>query len=145
MNVACPHCQRRYRLPETLMGPAGARVRCPGCAGAFEVGADGAVTTGAPAGSVPAAAATAAPVAADDSPAGLARRVLEELEREPDRDLAAAAREGRLFSRHGPRLLEAFEAWRRAAGRAADAAAFRDELARRAGLDLSPRSDPPGR
>lgn len=37
MNVACPHCGARYLLPANLLGPGGARVRCPGCSRSFDV------------------------------------------------------------------------------------------------------------
>ncbi len=41
MPVTCPHCQSRYLLPAALLGPGGARVRCPRCREAFAVGPDG--------------------------------------------------------------------------------------------------------
>ena len=37
LNVTCPHCAARYLLPAHLLGPGGARVRCPGCARSFDV------------------------------------------------------------------------------------------------------------
>ena len=37
MTVHCPHCSTEYLLPDHLLGPRGARVRCPKCAGAFVV------------------------------------------------------------------------------------------------------------
>ena len=37
MQVTCPHCSTRYILPESLLGPLGARVRCPRCREAFTV------------------------------------------------------------------------------------------------------------
>lgn len=47
MNVTCPHCQSRYLLPPSLMGPGGARVRCPRCEQGFVVTAAGEVTAAA--------------------------------------------------------------------------------------------------
>ena len=41
MNVQCPYCSTRYELPERLIGPGGAEVRCPRCRRRFVVGADG--------------------------------------------------------------------------------------------------------
>ena len=41
MPVTCPHCSTRYVLPEALLGPGGARVRCPRCREPFAVGPDG--------------------------------------------------------------------------------------------------------
>jgi predicted Zn finger-like uncharacterized protein len=37
MTVHCPHCSTGYLLPDQLVGPRGARVRCPDCQGAFVV------------------------------------------------------------------------------------------------------------
>jgi predicted Zn finger-like uncharacterized protein len=37
MTVYCPHCSTGYLLPDHLIGPRGARVRCPNCQGAFVV------------------------------------------------------------------------------------------------------------
>src|SRR5262245_59400181 len=37
MTVHCQHCSTRYFLPPHLMGPRGARVRCPECQGTFTV------------------------------------------------------------------------------------------------------------
>jgi len=41
MIIACPNCSTGYLLPEHLVGPAGARVRCPRCQLLFTVGVDG--------------------------------------------------------------------------------------------------------
>ena len=41
MPVTCPHCRTRYVLPGALLGPGGARVRCPRCREPFAVGPDG--------------------------------------------------------------------------------------------------------
>ena len=37
MTVYCPHCSTGYLLPDQLVGPRGARVRCPNCQGSFVV------------------------------------------------------------------------------------------------------------
>src|SRR5262245_50730582 len=37
MNVRCPHCSTGYQLPDHLLGPRGARVRCPQCGKSFVV------------------------------------------------------------------------------------------------------------
>jgi len=41
MPVTCPHCDTRYVLPQALLGPGGARVRCPRCREPFSVAANG--------------------------------------------------------------------------------------------------------
>lgn len=41
MPVTCPHCSTRYVLPRALLGPGGARVRCPRCREPFAVSAEG--------------------------------------------------------------------------------------------------------
>lgn len=41
MIISCPQCSTGYLLPEHLMGPGGARVRCPRCQHLFDVGPDG--------------------------------------------------------------------------------------------------------
>lgn len=41
MTVHCPHCSTGYLLPNQLIGPRGARVRCPTCQGAFVVVPEG--------------------------------------------------------------------------------------------------------
>jgi predicted Zn finger-like uncharacterized protein len=48
MIVSCPHCAARYELPPRLLGPGGARVRCPRCAASFDVGVEGAAEAGSP-------------------------------------------------------------------------------------------------
>ena len=37
MTVHCPHCGTGYLLPDHLLGPRGARVRCPNCRRPFVV------------------------------------------------------------------------------------------------------------
>jgi predicted Zn finger-like uncharacterized protein len=40
MTIACPYCGTRYLLPDHLLGPGGARVRCPNCQRSFVVPAE---------------------------------------------------------------------------------------------------------
>jgi len=152
--VACPHCSTRYELSESLLGPGGARVRCPRCRGAFLVGRDGRVEA-APADAAPApspapaaaapAAGGAAPAAGDErSPLGEARAVLAALAASHGAALDDAAARGRLFSEHGQRLMEAFDAWRARAGRGSDPEPFRRALRERWGVDLTPPGDDEG-
>jgi predicted Zn finger-like uncharacterized protein len=145
MNVGCPHCQTRYELPETLLGPGGARVRCPKCAQSFLVGPDGGISalmTAAPPltadETVAAPAVPAAGGAEDAAPADVARRVLERLALTHGTGIEAAIANGRLFSEYGQRLIEAYDEYRRAVGRRTDAAPFRDALRERWGIDLTP-------
>jgi predicted Zn finger-like uncharacterized protein len=167
MTIACPHCQTRYELPETLLGPGGARVRCPRCRESFVVTRDGRVAPGRPAAGAPPEAARAAggapagprpPVtapapsqpaapasaaaASELAPIELARAVLDELAASHGPALDDARVRGRLFSEHGDRLMEAFEAYRRRAGRRADPGPFREALRERFGVDLTPARDP---
>jgi predicted Zn finger-like uncharacterized protein len=44
MPVTCPHCSTRYVLPKALLGPGGARVRCPRCREPFSVSPEGEAT-----------------------------------------------------------------------------------------------------
>lgn len=46
LSVSCPHCGARYLLPSNLLGPGGARVRCPGCSRSFDVPAPERPTAG---------------------------------------------------------------------------------------------------
>ncbi len=41
MIITCSNCSTGYLLPEHLVGPGGARVRCPRCQHLFAVGLDG--------------------------------------------------------------------------------------------------------
>jgi predicted Zn finger-like uncharacterized protein len=103
--VRCPGCDSRYRLPESMLGDHGVRVRCRGCGVRFEVDRE------------PDAAAIAA-------------RVVEDLaDRIPAIRIAQAR--GRLFAEAGTFVFEAYDAWRRRAGPGADVAVFRDALSRR--------------
>jgi predicted Zn finger-like uncharacterized protein len=41
MIISCPNCSTGYLLPEHLLGPGGARVRCPRCQQVFVVDREG--------------------------------------------------------------------------------------------------------
>ena len=162
MTIACPHCQSRYLLPPSLMGPGGARVRCPQCRNPFLVGADGGVTALPAAGAeppktqienaappapaeprapaVPEPAATETVTASEpETPAEVARRLLAEMDAEHGpSEIAFAAQHGTFFFAHGHRLMAAWDDYRRLAGRAASAAVFRDALRERWGVELTP-------
>ena len=64
MKVVCPHCARRYLLPDRLLGALGARVGCPSCASSFEVSREPDPARGNP----PPAAHRAEPVASPPAP-----------------------------------------------------------------------------
>lgn len=157
MIIACPHCSTGYLLPENLMGPGGARVRCPRCQQVFAVGPDGrakAAASSAPASSLapepalevkeelPASslAAPAAPIAspAGVEPLGVARAVLAELAAREGEALEQARDERRLFAAFGPALMEAYEVYRHRVGQDADPSAFREALRERWGVELLP-------
>lgn len=170
MTVHCPHCSTGYLLPDHLVGPRGARVRCPNCQGAFVVlagipGSDGAgvFRDAAPdqasehdrsavaAPSAPdviqapapseAAAATAAPEPIE-APAAIAGAILDTLVARLGDDLVAAREAGRVLSAHGPSIMDAFAEYRRRAGAGAPPDPFRDALEQRCGVALTRR--PPG-
>jgi len=157
MIIACPHCSTGYLLPENLMGPGGARVRCPRCQRVFAVGSDGGArpaASSAPAAPVapepalevkeelpaPPQTAPAAPVVAPAAvePLAVARTVLTELAAREGEALEQALAEGRLFAVFGPALMEAYEAYRRGVGRDVDPSGFREALRERWGVELLP-------
>jgi predicted Zn finger-like uncharacterized protein len=120
LPIECPACSTRYLLPDSLLGDAGASVRCPACGRAFAVDAGGAI------------------VGASEELRSLARGVFDELAARLGPGLEAAAREQRLFADHGPALLEAWDEFRRRAGAHAPSLPFRDELRQRYGVELFP-------
>jgi predicted Zn finger-like uncharacterized protein len=133
MTVHCPHCATDYLLPDPLVGERGARVRCPTCGGSFVV-----LRENGPGEPHPPAAPMheiAKPAPAPDLDR-IACDVLDALARTLGHALDEARAEGRLLSRHGPALLDAYDEYRRRAGggaRASFLAALRD----RWGLELS--------
>ncbi len=141
--VRCPHCVTEYLLPETLLGPGGARVRCPSCHGSFSVARDGTVGSRAWPGASP--AGPPPPVPEGTREERIARMVLDELAIQHGREIDDAVARGRPFAEHGPALMEAWDEFRRRAGKGADAAPFRDALRARWGIDLPVSEESAGR
>lgn len=138
MIVTCAHCATRYVMDDALLGPAGARVRCPRCEEHFIVAPPGPGDAPAPE-AAPArpAGAGKGPPPADPSP----DPELDALETRLGPGLAAAHTRGRLFADHGPALLDAFDAFRRRSARPDAAAAFRAALERRWAIRLGGRGE----
>lgn len=137
MTVQCPQCQTRYLLPDHLLGPRGARVRCPGCGHRFEV------MPGADAGDVPAgesqteaATVTAAGGEGDPRATEVARTLLRGLAERLGERLVPAKAAGRVLSEFGPELMSAWDAYREELGADAPAQPFRSELRATWGVDL---------
>lgn len=148
LTIRCPGCDCQYLLPMSLLGERGARVRCPRCGQGFLVSPQGEVTKLSAAEFAARAAPPAEPPGrsaagtADASPAHAhARAALDALIERVGPGLLEAAREQRLFRDHGPELLEAFDDFRRRAGREAAPEAFRAEVRRRLGLELIPSTE----
>jgi predicted Zn finger-like uncharacterized protein len=150
MTVHCSHCSTGYLLPDHLLGPRGARVRCPKCGKTFVVLREpAAVASGAPAGAEAAAesvgdARAADPGATGDSPAGaapddagaIAREVLQAVAERLGGRLAPARAAGRVLAEFGPDLMAAYDEYRRRLGAAAPALPFKHELRSGWGVDL---------
>jgi predicted Zn finger-like uncharacterized protein len=154
--IACPNCSTGYLLPEHLVGPGGARVRCPRCQHLFAVDVDGlprvpaAPTPGAEAAPAPgeppvetAEAGGTTPAAAPGAPPpegalAVARAVLEQLAVHEGEAIERARAEHRFFAEFGPALMVAYETYQRRAGEGADPGAFRKALHERWGLELVP-------
>lgn len=122
LPVQCPTCAARYLLPASLLGEAGASVRCPSCGHEFAVDAGGGVI----------------PEGGADALRNVARAVFDELSARLGDALAQAASERRLFAEHGPAIMEAWDEFRRRAGSHASSRPFRDELRDRFGVELFP-------
>jgi predicted Zn finger-like uncharacterized protein len=149
--ISCPNCSTGYLLPEHLVGPGGARVRCPRCQRLFAVGADGRPRPLAPpaTGALPperpletveegAAASPAGAAPAGEGALEVARSVLGQLAEHEGEALERARAERRIFSEFGPALMRAYETYRRRAGQDADPGAFRTALRERWGVELVP-------
>jgi predicted Zn finger-like uncharacterized protein len=121
LPVQCPACATRYLLPASLLGEAGASVRCPACAHEFTVDPAGAVVG-----------------AAVADLRGVARGVFDDLSARLGPALETAAKERRLFAKHGPDLMLAWDEFRKRAGNDAPSRPFRDELRDRYGVELFP-------
>ena len=154
MTVQCPHCSVDYSLPDHLLGPRGARVRCPQCGQAFVVPRD--TETAKPVEATPSASQDPAvpeedtplsPAESDEvlglpalseAPEDVAVRILDALaERAGDR-LEAAKASGRLWAEHGRDLMQAWDEYRETLGPRADASLFRAALRARWDVDLGP-------
>jgi predicted Zn finger-like uncharacterized protein len=154
--ISCPNCSTGYLLPEHLVGPGGARVRCPRCQDLFAVDVEGrprapvppAATPGRPPFPRPLEALAETTVAAAPPPGtaesdadgrrAVARAVLDRLSAEQGDAIGRARDAGRFFAEFGPALMLAFEAYRRRAGESADPGAFRTALRERWGVELVP-------
>lgn len=154
MTVRCPHCSARYELPASLMGAAGAHVRCPGCRGVFAVAPDGAVrevSKPAPAAQeapavpfrAPSPARAPAPPAPPPSLESVAGALVSEFAAHAGEGPREAFNRGRLFSEFGPALMDLYGEYRRRVGAAASGAPLRAALRERWGIDL-PEGDPRG-
>jgi predicted Zn finger-like uncharacterized protein len=160
MNVFCSHCSTGYLLPDDLLGPRGARVRCPTCGKTFVVLLETASAAGA---ASPAGASEPGPVAAepvdvepivtveplvplvDGSPGPvrtgpgdetLARLLLDGLAREKGERLETARRGGRVLAEFGPELMTAYEEYRRRLGSGGSPLAFKKVLKELWAVDL---------
>ena len=144
MQVTCPHCSTRYILPESLLGPLGARVRCPRCREAFTVEPPAPVEkvaeVAAPEPAQAATPAAAAPEGRPIDPADVARAALDEIAPGAGEEIAQAFHQGHLFERYGEAIVGAYEVYRRKIGPAADPAPFRAAMRERWGVDLEPGS-----
>ena len=144
MTVHCPHCATAYLLPDHLLGPRGARVRCPKCAGAFVVLAEpgGEPTVQAQDSSTETADAGVPPPAQQGGPgeaseeARVAAQVLDELAGRLGERLAEARAAGKVLSEFGPVMMDAYQEYRRRIGPRASAVVFREALRDRWNLDL---------
>jgi predicted Zn finger-like uncharacterized protein len=142
--IACPSCATGYLLPEHLVGPGGARVRCPSCQQLFAVDAKG--RPKALAGDLPpeqpvrVEAPAAAPAAPGGRPGGeplaLAHEAIERLAAREGADFGRALTERRLFSSYGPALMAAYDELRGRVGAESAPAAFRQALRERWGVSL---------
>jgi predicted Zn finger-like uncharacterized protein len=138
--ISCPECGTCYLLPEHLLGPGGASVRCPRCQQLFAVGAPGLPQAPAGPGAGEQKLAPAGDSAATGAEGALAaaRSVLERLSRDHGEAIERARDEHRLFADYGPALMAAFEAYRREAGEDAGPGPFREALRERWGVELVP-------
>jgi predicted Zn finger-like uncharacterized protein len=139
MTVHCPHCSTGYLLPDHLMGPRGARVRCPQCKRPFVVlreEAGGTITrlddilpaeTDAPTADGP----------PDEEASRVAQELLDSLAHQLGSSLAQARSRGRVLAEFGPDVMKAFDEYRSRLGERAAPAAFRAALKERWGVDLT--------
>ena len=131
MTVQCPQCSTRYQLPERLMGPGGARVRCPRCGVTFVVAREPV--------DAPAADETATVEQTRETtpqPEALAAVLLAGLEERLGARLETARGHGSVLSDFGPELLAAWDAFRAQLGNEGSAEVFRTVLRERWAVDL---------
>jgi len=140
MTVSCPHCSSAWWLPVRLLGPGGARVRCPGCEHRFEVAAAASVVAGASVSEAPDRGSPPVGTVAFTRPAlrvvSPEDEALSTLAAQSVR-LADAASRGQLFAEFGAEILDAFERFMHARPDA-DAEYFHRALSARCGITLPP-------
>jgi len=164
MTVYCSYCSTGYLLPDHLMGPRGARVRCPKCGKTFVVLRDPPVTGPEPAPRSPevetlgpdivherASTESADPagragnesttssdpiatVTGDDDT--LAREMLDALAAHLGPRLAEVRGRGRVLAEFGPDLMRVVDEYRRRAPGPGALLAFKHVLRERWGVDL---------
>src|SRR3989442_14913609 len=140
MTVHCPHCSTGYLLPDHLMGPRGARVRCPHCKRPFVVlreESGGTITRLddiLPTESEAPAASDAAP---DAEASRVAEEVLDSLANQLGSSLTQARSRGRVLAEFGPDVMKAFDEYRSRLGERAAPSAFRAPPKGRWGVDLT--------
>ena len=139
MTVHCPHCATGYLLPDHLLGPRGARVRCPQCKRPFVVLREEAGGTSTRLDDIlPAEAEAPAPDPAQQAEAArVAEELLDSLAEELGRALDQARSRGRVLAEFGPDVMRAFDQYRSRLGERAAPAAFRAALKERWGVDLT--------
>jgi len=143
MTVHCPHCSTGYLLPDHLMGPRGARVRCPQCKRPFVVLREetgGTITRlddilpGAS--EAPVSAGDPHPMS-DEEAGRVAEELLDSLADQLGGALTQARSRGRVLAEFGPDVMKAFDEYRSRLGERAAPAAFRAALKERWGVDLT--------
>lgn len=140
MTVHCPHCSTGYLLPDHLMGPRGARVRCPQCKRPFVVLREEAGGTITRLDDILPPESDAAPLpdaAPDEEAARVAEEVLDSLANQLGSSLTQARSRGRVLAEFGPDVMKAFDEYRSRLGERAVPAAFRAALKERWGVDLT--------
>ena len=138
MTAQCPQCQTKYLLPDHLLGPRGARVRCPGCGHRFDVVPGSDASDAAPSGEPLTDATNITPAGAegDTRATEVARALLRGLAERLGERLVPARASGRVLSEFGPELMSAWDAYREELGTDAPAQPFRSELRATWGVDL---------
>jgi predicted Zn finger-like uncharacterized protein len=150
MTVTCPDCRTEYLLPDHLMGPRGARVRCPQCGHKFVVRREGQEGQEAPADATTQAEASPPPTpesrpvsehaeALSADPESVANELIAELDARIGPRLAEARARGKVLAEVGPELMATFDAYRKRLGSAASDEVFRRVLQERLGLSFGAR------